>query len=312
LQQAERIRVHLDVINSDLRIKFPGTFLVTDSCFVLFDPFGSTGTVRILDKKTGNMFFSFVDIGRGPNEFVTPMCGYLINDSLTIFDLNAAKRITCSIDSLCKKNGSFTPKSLPRNDIVNLAMLKDNQYIVGIYMDKTPFCIIQNDTAEYEFGKYPVEADVTNAFDVFQGTILYNMDRNIICYATFDTPYLSLYEHKDDNYIMSWEKQFAKPQYSISNHQLKWNDNHPAGIHEFTFTRDYIACLVKEMDLKKSIGRTEDKMARAIYLYDYDGNLKKILDLDFPSIRITSTPTSNTLYLISLDEEYSLTKFVLQ
>ena len=313
LAKVERLKVQVEILNSDLEIQYPGTIFVTHKCLVLHDPFMSSEHIKLLDTETGDVILGFIDIGQGPKEFVTPTFSYSTKGILTIFDLNSPKKVQFDIDSLYEGKISINPTQLYQNDIFELIMLGDNEFVAGIYRNENPFRFIQNDSSMYEFGNYPIQEDITNAFNVFQGTILYNDEKSIMCYATFNTPYLSLYEYKDQTFTMIWETKFKKAQYFISNNQLRWENNHVCGISEFAFTRDYIVCMVKEMYLKDATGRgIKEKMARAIYLYDYEGNLKKILELDLHSFRISADPKTNIVYLVGMDDGWCLARIDLQ
>jgi hypothetical protein len=309
---AERFNVRLEIVYQDMEIQFPGQFMAGNHCLILFDPFVHSECVKVLDKLTGEKIFGFLDMGQGPDEFNMPWCGYSANDTLTVFDLNIKKKIECNLDSLCEGKVIVHPSRFPHEHVVQLARLGSNCYVAAMFNGQQPFTIIKDDEVIGEFGKYPIKESVTNASDRFQGTILYNEKRRVLGFATFDTPYLSLYKHENDSFTLLWESRFAGAHYSISEHQLRWDNDQRAGIHEYTFTKDYIVCLVKEKKLSESIGRSKEQMSAAAYLYSYEGELIKILDLDIPSVRISATTDSNVIYFISLDEEYCLTKLDLQ
>ena len=80
-------------------------------------------------------------------------------------------------------------------------------------------------------------------------------------------------------------------------------------------SKDYIIALqrdytVDDMDERK-VGRDVSKCPRTVFLYDYDGNLRKIVDLGIPVMRIAADHRSNVLYAIGADPEYLLVKFEL-
>jgi hypothetical protein len=311
-KEVERLQVQLDIMNPDLEIQFPGEFSVEDQCFILFDPLSKSEFVRVLDKQTGEKIIGFLDIGQGPNEFSMPMYGYSANDTMTVFDLNFKKKIECSLNSLSEGKAAIHPIRFPFNDVGKLARVNANQYIGGIFRDQTPFVFIKGDDIVLEFGKYPIEETVTNSVDKLQGTILYNKNRQILGYAAFQTPYISLYQFEKDTFRLLWESRFSKAHYYISDQQLRWEDNQPAGISSFAFAKDYIFCLVSEMRLKERVGRSKEIMPKTVYVYNYKGELLKILELDIPSTRISASTNSNVIYFISIDEEYALTKLDVQ
>ena len=48
------------------------------------------------------------------------------------------------------------------------------------------------------------------------------------------------------------------------------------------------------------------KCPRTVFLYDYDGNLVKIVDLGIPVMRIASEEQSNTLYAMRGESGFCL------
>lgn len=48
-----------------------------------------------------------------------------------------------------------------------------------------------------------------------------------------------------------------------------------------------------------------------LFLYDYDGNLKKIVDLGYPVLRIAADIKNNILYAIVVMEDFVLVKYEL-
>jgi hypothetical protein len=306
-KNVERLSVQLEIINPDLEIRLPGQLVVTNHSFILFDPYAHSEAVRVLDKQTGEKITGFIDIGQGPDEFVTPWCGFISNDTLTVFDLNIQKIFECNLDSLYKGNVTVKPIKFLHPEVTELSKLATNQYVATSLAQK-PFSIIKNDEVVFEFGKYPFDVKITNYFDVFQGDVLYNSDRHVLGYATHLTPYLSLYKFEADTFRLLWESRFRSAHYSIINSELKYDNEQPAGIRGIAFTKDYIVCLVKEMRLKDSIGREKEQMAKSVFLYNYEGVLIKILELDIHTSGISAMPDSNVVYSVGLDEEYCLMK----
>lgn len=53
------------------------------------------------------------------------------------------------------------------------------------------------------------------------------------------------------------------------------------------------------------------KCPHTVFLYDYDGNLVKIVDLGIPVMRIAADCQDNVLYAIGADPDYILVKYEL-
>ncbi len=57
-----------------------------------------------------------------------------------------------------------------------------------------------------------------------------------------------------------------------------------------------------------SIGRNFSKLPKTLFVYSYDGELLKKIDLGVPVLRIAGNPATNELYFISEDTEFALFK----
>jgi hypothetical protein len=112
----ERLSVQLEIVNPDLETQFPGQLIAAKSCLLLFNPFVSSGCVSVLNKQTGEKIIDFLDTGQGPDEFTAPSCGYAVNnDTVTIFDLNAKKKLECNPESLSEGKASVRTVRFPYN-----------------------------------------------------------------------------------------------------------------------------------------------------------------------------------------------------
>ena len=58
-------------------------------------------------------------------------------------------------------------------------------------------------------------------------------------------------------------------------------------------------------------GRDERLLPHLAYLYDYNANLVKVVDLGVPVVRIASDRRNNVLYALALNPDYMLLKYEL-
>lgn len=76
--------------------------------------------------------------------------------------------------------------------------------------------------------------------------------------------------------------------------------------------KDYIAIIQRDYEIDKTdestVGMNFDKLPKTVFLYDYEGKLKRIIDLGIPLIRIAGDTESNTLFAIGVDPELVLIK----
>ena len=70
--------------------------------------------------------------------------------------------------------------------------------------------------------------------------------------------------------------------------------------------RDYKTDNTNENDVSFN---SFDKLPKTVFLYDYDGNLKHIVNLGVPILRISANTKDNTLYIMAVDNEYVIMKY---
>lgn len=95
------------------------------------------------------------------------------------------------------------------------------------------------------------------------------------------------------------------------NGELKFNERIML-IGEVTATKDYFVA-ARHREFKNDIDITTGwtKRPQTLYLYDYDLNLKKIVDIGMPIVRITGNENTNTVYAIVINPEFSIVKIEL-
>ena len=297
-----------NIIADSLFTQFPGTLQVTSNHILLQTPFDKDGFLKIYDRKTGKEIDWIGKIGRGPGEWSTPSFGNVINDKLVVFDLNERKYVLADMENLYQDISN--PSSIKKIDVEanRLNLTNNNQIIVADFIDETyPFKMLTKDKP-IPFGKYPFNEKITNAIERLQGHVLIHPKKNLMLYGTIDNPYLSLYSINDNSTKLLWENQFEDPDYTITNGVLSWGKNKSSGIFDICFTKDYIVCLIADTkSIKKKAqmsarGTTMEVPFYSIYLFDYQGSLSHIFDLQVCAIRLAGNIQSNVIYLVAIPD----------
>ena len=129
-----------------------------------------------------------------------------------------------------------------------------------------------------------------------------------------DFPYLALYQQGEDEFSFVWEWRTDGDEYEIRNNEVIF-DRRVKGVRGLCMSKDFIITLQRDRrkdDTDEStVGRDASKCPRTVFLYDYDGNLVKIVDLGIPVMRIASEEQSNTLYAIGVNPDFVLVKYEL-
>ena len=293
------------IIADSLFTSFPGTLRVTSNHILMMDPFNATGFLKVYDRRTGEEILSAGTIGRGPSEWNNPDISNVINDRVSIFDGNL-KQFAFTDNTILNISNSDSIQKIDIN-CSKFVYLSESHYIVANWEETHPFKMLSNGQF-LSCGTYPFKQMITNSFECFQGSLQIYPQKELLVYTMYNNPYIALYKIGKDNLNLIWEKQFKSPHYSIIENQLRWDSNQPDGVSDVAFTKDYIICLVKDFK-NEAIGRDVKSAPKAIYVFDFDGQLIHIFDLPVHSIRLASDAATNTFYSVALEPDYRIVEY---
>ena len=304
-QVTER-NAEVEILTSEIASMMPGTLHVTENYFVWTDPMSVQNQAHVLDKATAEEVGSLIDIGQGPDEYIAPI--YTVGEWNTLLacDISRKQIGYYALDSL-RANGN---PLLKREDAdifaaIRVIEIEDGKFLTFDLMKEKPF--IYGGKA---FGKDPLDVNYENKYDILQGNVAYNPENKRLVYATISFPYLAVYQKTDAGFELLAEskKDF---EYTLSENEIHL-DGKRIGASELTLTRDYIVTLqrdyAKDNTDETTVGRDVDKRPTTLFVYDYALNLKEIVNLNMPVMRITSETKSNTIYLIGVQDDFILGK----
>ena len=111
-----------------------------------------------------------------------------------------------------------------------------------------------------------------------------------------------MYQQGEDEFSFVWEWRTDGDEYEIRNNEVIF-DRRVKGVRGLCMSKDFIITLQRDRrkdDTDEStVGRDASKCPHTVFLYDYDGNLVKIVDLGIPVMRIASEEQSNRNRLYS-------------
>ncbi len=299
--------VQVEKITDSLYSRLPGSFLLLKDFIVWQDVFGRDGFLHILSRENRNEVLKLGKIGQGPSEFSIPEISYRDANSVFIYDANTGKQ---AILDLSKKQKEFEFIASAKEKYTNRKLYLDSSLIVSSIPDSVKFIkTVVNGKVDYL--NCWIQDEITNRFDVFQGSIFtYNKEK--IVYSASNFPYVAIYE-KDKSGKFALKQEIKKEaKYRITDKKLKIEPNSLAGAFDATLSKDYIVLLQFQKDntkkRKNSIGGDSSKLPKTLFLYSYEGKLKKIIDLKMPILRITSNPDTNELFFIGISPEFTIYK----
>lgn len=313
--EIERIaHEHPIVITENMESMMPGELIFSEKYLLWTDPFHSEKFVHIINPETGEELTSIIKKGEGPQEFLTPDVILTGKETLFVYDQNSDKTALLSIDKAVRKENPFLESGKKNlKGITRGLSIHTNEYIFLEPGSKTPFVLEKNNIRKTVFGKQPVESNIENGYDVFQGVIAYSPAKEKIVYTTFRFPYMAVYKKCGDSFCLEKES-LRNTNYNIKDNKFFYKEQE-RGAKEMCLLKDYIVTLERDRTIdstdENKVGRDFSKLPHTIFLYDYDLNLKKIINLGMPILRLASSPSANTLYTIGVNPDFVLMKYEL-
>ena len=253
-------------------------------------------------------------IGRGPKEFITPLSISSIGNKIFTYDLNQNKQAYYSIDSmLANKDPFILLPPLPIEDCLDIVQIAEGEFISTHPQNEQLFQWIHQDSTVSFFGKSPIKEKLKDYYNSRQGTLFYNPYNQKLIYSARLFPYIALYEKEGNNFQLKWEKVSSKNFYEIKNGNIHFIEEAQVP-HEIILTKDYIITLEKEENTPTPTKRTAgirdlSQVPNTIFVYDYDFNLKKIIDMGMPILRIETKGNSNTIYAVGIDLDFCIVTY---
>lgn len=303
-----RTNSEFKVLNDEILTSFPGGLYLLNEHIVWFEPFTSGHFLHLLDKNSGAEVCSSGNIGQGPNEYISPMVSDNIwNNCLYVSDANGNTKGYFSIDKLNETGDAFVKRSeedsLTRSKGYN-TRLEDNLYIGFNKNNEEKAYKLYSNGVEKDFGEY-ILPDKKQDFGSFT---LYNPDRELLVTGCWDVNYFSCYKKDGDNFRLVWENR-EEYKYSENNNRIVF-DNSRKGVYEMTLTKDFIVTLQRDYENdptdESQVGRDFEKLPQTLFVYDYDGNLLKIINYNVPITRIAGDVKTNTVYALYVDPDFIL------
>lgn len=295
-------------LNGEILTNFPGGIYVLNNHIVWFEPFTPNHFLHILNKHTGAEISSLGDIGQGPNEYITPMVNDVIwNNCLYVSDANGNTRGYFSVDQLDEKGDVFVKlskeDSLIRAKGYNIR-LEDNLYIGINRNNEEKAYKLWSNGVEKNFGEYILPDRRQN----FASIILYNSNKELLVVGSLDVNYFSCYKKNNGDFTLVWENR-DKYQYSENNNRIVF-DRSKKGIYEMVLTKDFIVTLQRDYENdptdESQVGRNIEKLPQTLFVYDYKGNLLKIINYHVPIARIAGEIKTNKIYAIYVEPDFKL------
>lgn len=309
----EIIRVNnqsYNVITDSIYARLPGSILYQNGKVYWQDAISADNFMHVVDVASGKEVASFGSIGEGPEEMTLPIFS-LSDKGLYMNDTNKPLEQLWLFD---KNTGVYFANSKKyQNDAKVTRLLHfDSEVLLSLCpAEDKLFAVKKSGNVEVTFGERPIKEDINNAYNIFQGNVEYNVNRDLLVYSNMVFPYVAIYKQSG---VKKWEQVTelkGEWDYSISEGKLKFASSSPKGASELALTEDYIVLLqrdntVEEFIPRERAGRDPSTLPKSLFVYDYKLNLKKIINMPFNILRLCGDTESNTVYAIGMNPDFEL------
>lgn len=309
-EKVEHISLQTRVLADSLYTKMPGGLFLCGPYLIWYDAFTQDTFLCVMDSVKGKMLGKMGKLGRGPEEFVSPSIGNAYGNKVVVYDQNLPKVAFYSADSLLMGRNPvqmLPDRGLAKNHCTYFAEI-DSAVYAGVFPGDVQLLQVWTpDGRSFPFGKLPLLDSIANGYNVFQGMLQYNPEKKCLLYANYRFPYMALYQRQaDDSFVLAKERT-EKFAHTIKKQKLRLGKEVEG--FRVCMTKNYIVVRTKESqgDTKPTSGVLDmSRMPRKLYLYDYDLNLKKVLDLDMQVIYMAGTLASDKFYIVGIKDSYCI------
>ena len=295
----------------------PGEFFLLENHIVWADPFSSENFIHYIDKHTKKEIAAIGNKGQGPNEFSTPSISKTYDNNIFVYDINTSKQAILITDSVVRKKQEHFVflEGNKLNTISRKSNIDKNTFVVlDPASEESMFRLLYDDDF-FSFGRSFLENTIRDPYNLYQGLIGYNNDNNKFVYANFRVSYISIYNYNDKEKIFSLQNEIIEDfEYNAISIKDLTESREKKGCMDMTLSKDFIILLKRdyksdatnEMDVDLN---SFDKLPKTVFLYDYEGYLKHIVNLEMPTLRIAADINDNMLYIITTDPEYVIMEY---
>lgn len=307
--EIEYINPEIVTFYDSIYTSFPGKILITNGYVSWTEPRSAENFLHIINRCNAKEVAVFGSIGSGPYDFSTPFIEKGLGNEIVVYDLDQNKKALILIDSLdnISNKGIIYKKKGAMKDPLRFCKLSKGCEMLFSPTMSAPFGIIDGKHIYYS-GKFPIEnpeISERSKFNCFQGVTVYNPANEMLLYSTYSFKYMALYRREG----VKWHlvKETKVPDYTIKNGDIKF-EKQERGISEVAMTKNYIVTAeYRDKNVAESDSRQNKYvLPKVLYLYDYDLQLRKVLEVDKPIMRIGGNIDSDTIFAIIENPDFEI------
>ena len=294
----------------------PTQILVVDSLLIVNDHFedqGETYFFGLFDKKSGELYRRFGREGRGPDEFLdnsflfhtSTESGNVIANNRRLFSITEI-----SLEKVLEDSGTFTVDQVDglNNRYSMVSKISDNLFFGTGTFENGRFALsdtsgtLINTSINYPFEDEFDDISTRDLGMAYQSSFSFHPTEPLVAVAIFTAANLDILRVENDNiqeisqvhsYPPKFENQSSETQISVM-----FDAENRMGYWDIDVTEEYIYTLYSGRERTDPNQSTGNK----VFVFDWEGNPIKQLNLDVEVSRIAVDQNNETLYAVANDD----------
>lgn len=311
-QEVQRISEQTyQIVSDSIYTRMPGKILYQDGIVFWEDPTAFDNFMHAIDVRKKTEIAAFANKGEGPYDFTAPLVSLSPKGGFYLTDLNKPLEILYLWNPADSTFVSDARKIQNHNrNVTRMLHLNESQVLHHCPMNDKLFLLYTDDVAGTSFGDRPIQDEMNNPYDVFQGNVEYNPDRKELVYSALSFPYIAVFNGEKDWALKTEVK--GHYDYRINEGNLRFSPDTQRGVAmEMALTQDYIVLLQRDTQVEGTIdnkerGRSMKSLPHSLFIYDYNLKLTKIINMPFPMLRLCGDVKTNTVYAMAINPEFEL------
>lgn len=300
------------VISDSVYSRMPGSIFYQNGILYWHDVFSSESFIHAIDVETHKELQSFGNIGSGPEEFTTPLLSLLPSSGFLINDAQKKLEILYQIDKETDSLFVYAREYENKQKTTRLLYLDHSGLLYLCPAEEKPFYVKLDDTEGVCKGLQPIKEKITNGFDIFQGNIAYNSHNKSLVFCALGFPYMSVYQVENQDIKLKTELK-SSVEYTISDGKLILDKDVRKGAMELALTNNYVVTLQRDEMVEGELPQAKQArdlsvLPHSLFIYDYDLNLIKIINMPFPLLRLCGDINSGSIYAIIANPDFMIIK----
>lgn len=294
-------------LNINLKTKFPALIQVNLNNIIVLNPYDEKGIFHFYDTSSGQLSMQYGKLGRGPNEFLTPIFAgeNIYNSELNLYDPNLNKLYSVQFKNFPSIKFDLIDLKKCQNTYEQIIKLKEDLF-AGLCLDPVSKLEVFDSKGviydHVQFNSFSTKAGLK-----MQAYLAFNSDLNLLIAASYKTGYIAAYNLNSKHLFLKWELLLTPIITKKSDNRLVLDpERNKSGFSEIKFSNNKIFALYKGMYLKDEKGRTKEALPQNILVISLKGEVLKNFKFCNPIKNFYIDNPGYSITAITLDTDFEV------